>query len=579
VVVAAPITGGAADAWNSIVDVFYDRLTLGIRNDTGAVYARVNGTGANSTSVIPNAQPTLLSMVVQADGNYKVWANGREIMTGSGTALTSLDPGVQSFKHYINLGRNDPDGWTTFNGQIGDVFLYKNALTDTERETLQGAIAAKFGIVLPVFVSISGKVTLADGTTPVAGATVTATGLETFTATTAADGTYSVMVVGGATPVNYSVSATKVSYTTSTPQSLNVTTSGVLGVNLQISLINAIQGYVKKSDGSPIPNAVVQVGTGGPAAVTGADGKYVVTSIGTGPGVSFYADAIGYADYNETIDTSAAASGAITKGDIVLAPKAETDYTYIQNGGFESGLTPWVRNYGTPEVGVTTDAVASGTHAGYWKSTVAAWYEGYLAQVIPVVEGSTYNIYFKLKTAAPIGQCGFDFLGVDPVSGDLGSLQWWGYAGGVRPGENWMYNTVPNVWEQALNYRSADDVNQLTCVRVTPPSGTVSIQLIMGLGATAVGQILYVDDVVVDRVGPAAPPLTPTMTMPGGLPTFKFQTLAGHRYRMVYKNNLTDTNWSTIAGADWTQGTGLEAEVIDTTSSLPGARYYRLEIQ
>jgi hypothetical protein len=142
-----------------------------------------------------------------------------------------------------------------------------------------------------------------------------------------------------------------------------------------------------------------------------------------------------------------------------------------------------------------------------------------------------------------------------------------------------MYNTVPNVWEQALNYRSWDDVNQLTCVRVTPPSGTVSIQLIMGLGATAVGQILYVDDVVVDRVGPAAPPLTPTITMPGGLPTFKFQTLAGHRYRMVYKNNLADANWSTIAGADWTQGTGLEAEVIDTTTPLPGARYYRLEIQ
>ena len=76
----------------------------------------------------------------------------------------------------------------------------------------------------------------------------------------------------------------------------------------------------------------------------------------------------------------------------------------------------------------------------------------------------------------------------------------------------------------------------------------------MGLGATAVGQILYVDDVVVDRVGPAAPPLTPTMTMPGGVPTFKFQTLAGHRYRMVYKNALADAAWSTIAGADWTHG-------------------------
>ena len=111
-----------------------------------------------------------------------------------------------------------------------------------------------------------------------------------------------------------------------------------MGVNLQISLINAIQGIVKKADGTPIPNAVVQIGDGGPAAVTGADGKYVVTSITTGPGTSFYADALGFADHNETIDTSAAANGVITKGDVVLTPKVETDYTYIQNGGFENGL-------------------------------------------------------------------------------------------------------------------------------------------------------------------------------------------------------------------------------------------------
>jgi hypothetical protein len=572
VVAAAPSTGGAADAWNSIVDVFYDRLTLGIRNDTGAVYARVNGTPATSTTLIPSLQPTILSMVVQPDGNYKVWENGREVLTGSGSALTSLDPGAEPFKHYINLGRNDPDGWTAFNGNIGDVFLYKSALSDAERDTLQNAMASKFGIVLPVFVSLSGKVTLADGATPVAGATVTAAGAETFTGVTAADGTYSIRVAGGASPVAYSVSATKASYTTSTAQSVNVSTTGVVGVDLRISLINAIQGYVKKADGSPIPNAVVQVGDAGPATITGPDGKYLVTSITVGAGIPFYADALGYADHNETIDTSAAGNGVITKADVVLTPKAETDYTYIQNGGFENGLFGWGKD-GTPIVGVTNTPVASGGASGYWQSTEANWYAGYLRQVVPVVEGSTYNIYFKLNTAASVGQCGFDFLS---QTGD--SLMWWGYAGGLRPGENWMYTTVPNVWEQALDFRNWDNSMPLTCVRVTPPAGTVSIQLIFGLGASAVGQVLYVDDVVVDRVGPAAPPLTPVMTMANGVPGFKFQTLTNHKYRMVYKNSLNDANWAVIPGTDWVQGSGAETEILDN-NTLPAARYYRLEIQ
>jgi hypothetical protein len=572
VVAAAPSSGGAADAWNSIVDVFYDRLTLGIRNDTGAVYARVNGTPATSTVLIPSLQPTVLTMVVQPDGNYTVWANGRDVLTGSGSTLTSLDPGVEQYKHFINLGRNDPDPWSAFNGFIGDVFLYKSALTDTERETLQNAVASKFGIVLPVFVAISGKVTLADGTTPVAGATVTAAGAETYTGVTAADGTYSIRVAGGTSPVTYTVSATKVSYTTSTAQSVNVTTTGVLGVDLKISLINAIQGYVKRADGSPIANAVVQVGDGGPAAITGADGKYVVTSITAAAGVSFYADALGYADHNESIDTSAAANGVITKPDVLLTPKTETDYTYIQNGGFENGLFGWGKD-GTPVIGVTNTEAASGSASGYWQATEANWYVGYLRQRIPAVEGSTYNIYFKLKTAASVGQCGFDFLN---EAGD--SIQWWGYAGGLRPGENWMYTTVPNVWEQALDYRTWDNTMHLTGVRVTPPPGTVSIQLIMGLGASAIGQILYVDDVVVDRIGPTAPPLTPAMTMPNGVPTLKFQTLANHRYRMVYKNALDDANWTVITGTDWIQGSGIETEVADN-NPLPAARYYRLEIQ
>ena len=566
VAVAIPrIDFASGDAWTSLVDVFYDRLTLGVRHDTGAVFARVNGVGANSTATIPDGQPTLLTMLVQTDGSYQVWANGAPITSGTGPALTSFVPGVETFKHYINVGRNDPDGWTAFNGNIGDVFLYKTALSSADRSQLEIILAAKYGIVIPN-IPFSGKVTLEDGVTPVSGALVTATGLlGTYSATSVADGTYSFLVMAGDT---YDVNAAKAGFSQANANFFGTVSSATV-YNFQMTPANTIRGTVRNTSGTPIGNAVVQVGDTGPATVSAPDGRYSVVIV-PATGVSFYADALGYADHTETIDTSAAATGVITK-DVVLTAKAETDYTYIQNGGFETGLAPWGLNYGSPIVGVTSSEHASGTKAGYWQSTVAAWYEGYLYQRVPVVEGSTYNVYFKVKTSAAIGQCGFDFLN---LNGD--SMAWWGYAGG---GDTWMYNTVPNVWEQSLNYRNWNNTEHLTCVRVTPPAGAASIQLIMGLGADAVGQVLYVDDVVVDRVGPAAPPLAPTLSLVGGVPTFTLQSLTGHEYRLVYKNSLNDTTWGTIQGAIWTAGTGAQLTLTDSSSSLPGTRFYRVELR
>ena len=143
VVVAKPIRNGAGAGWTSIVDFFYDRLVLGIRNDSGLVCVRRNGSTDNSPNPIPDGQITILSLVVQPNGAYKVYANGTEIMsTANPSAMTSLVPGVAGpYATSITLGRNAPDGWTTFNGAIGDVFLYKVALTDPERQQLEALIA------------------------------------------------------------------------------------------------------------------------------------------------------------------------------------------------------------------------------------------------------------------------------------------------------------------------------------------------------------------------------------------------------------------------------------------------------
>lgn len=144
VAVARPVRFGASSGWVSIVDVFYDRLVIGIMGDTGKVCVRRNGGVETSDAAIPDGQLTILSLVVQPDGAYKVYANGVEIMARrGGREMKALEPGLEGrgFAKSITLGRNAPDGWTAFNGQIGDVFIYKTALTDAERKELEAFIA------------------------------------------------------------------------------------------------------------------------------------------------------------------------------------------------------------------------------------------------------------------------------------------------------------------------------------------------------------------------------------------------------------------------------------------------------
>ncbi|MCX6345912.1 MAG: hypothetical protein NT018_12720, partial [Armatimonadetes bacterium] len=146
VAVAKPIRYGTGDNWESVVDVFYDRLVLGILNSSGKICVRRNGSLEYSATVIPEGQTTILSLVVQSNGTYKVYANGVEAMSNSATSdMTALVPGVTGgaggYGTYMNVGRNNPDGWTTYNGYIGDAFLYKTALSPSDRALLENYIA------------------------------------------------------------------------------------------------------------------------------------------------------------------------------------------------------------------------------------------------------------------------------------------------------------------------------------------------------------------------------------------------------------------------------------------------------
>ncbi len=144
--------------WSPIVDVFYNRLSLGIRSDTGDLSVWVNGALVNTGVNIPDGQTTVLSLVVEPSGEWKVWANLLEVLSGSSAPMTALTPGAAGHEKYINVGRNDPDGWTTFNGHIGDAFLYKTALTASERQQIEHILAAKYGAPLPLTLPVSGVV-------------------------------------------------------------------------------------------------------------------------------------------------------------------------------------------------------------------------------------------------------------------------------------------------------------------------------------------------------------------------------------------------------------------------------------
>ena len=146
VVAVKPKRNKTDTSWTSIVDLFYNRVVIGIRNSSGKIDVWINRKLYTSDTAIPSDRVTILSLVIQPNGRLKAYANGvQKLSTTESSSMLSLNPnGPEKFTNAINIGRNNPDGWSAFNGHIGDVFVYKVALTDTERRQLEADLAAKF---------------------------------------------------------------------------------------------------------------------------------------------------------------------------------------------------------------------------------------------------------------------------------------------------------------------------------------------------------------------------------------------------------------------------------------------------
>ena len=97
-----------------IVDLFYDRLGFAISHTDGRIMVARNYWN-DWGPAIPNGQRTILSLVVQVDGSYKVYANGSEVMSGGANGNFSTLTPPDTWKSWAAIGRNQWDGWSAYN--------------------------------------------------------------------------------------------------------------------------------------------------------------------------------------------------------------------------------------------------------------------------------------------------------------------------------------------------------------------------------------------------------------------------------------------------------------------------------
>ncbi|MCX6345364.1 MAG: hypothetical protein NT018_09880 [Armatimonadetes bacterium] len=286
-----------------------------------------------------------------------------------------------------------------------------------------------------------------------------------------------------------------------------------------------IAGKVLDVSDVGICNAVVQLGAGGPTVVTDCDGKYSFLITTPAAGVALYADALGNADVTEVIDTNdvlTAPFGMLIK-DITLPTKDESDISYVQNGGFETVVAGSPVGWGVGLAGapngpgsgtqsyLTADAIdpACGTYSAKFLPIIQN-YEG-VVQFIPVIADSTYNLYWKLKSDTGVRGAWTWIYWTNDAGDELADLY-----------NNWNWWAAPTVWTQYPGTIAACGDNwtgvYAPIVGAVPPAGATRMYLYFGCESPDPpggdiwpweGGSLDIDDVVVDRIGPAyIPPYT-----------------------------------------------------------------------
>ncbi|MEI6605089.1 MAG: YDG domain-containing protein [Verrucomicrobiota bacterium] len=147
VVAAKPVTGLTGSNYQQLVSVLLNQFSIGIQRDSGRLHVWRGGTEYWSSYYAANGQPVVFSFVVQPTGGFSVYANGLQIMTNSDAFTFQNLSANLWYGTDVNVGKGwNGDSWSSFNGDIGDVFVYRTSLTDAQRLRLESNIMSKFGI-------------------------------------------------------------------------------------------------------------------------------------------------------------------------------------------------------------------------------------------------------------------------------------------------------------------------------------------------------------------------------------------------------------------------------------------------
>lgn len=482
-----------------------------------------------------------------------------------------------------------------FSGHIAQVEVFAAATTAAEAARLASLNPPQLPIA-----TIKGKVVTADSSAP-SGFNITMTdaaGTVAAATVTGADGSYSSAV---AAPGSYTVKATKFNYVTlPAPQTAAVQPGATVTLNdFVASPGGTITGVLKDATtGLPIYNGVVQTGSARDdvrsAMTTDATGTYSLPATGCG-GVEVYADAINYAGRLLLVT----GTGGFRKDIALTADATETSGADPRglNGNMEDlvgdqpaqwQLAPW-NAAGSIDFKASTTARAGSQSLFYTTTESPVNYDG-IVKVINLQPGYTYNWWFSGKADPEVmrWQPMVEFQNAD------GSI-WDGFVS-ADPGYYEYAHTPPYDWHTYLRWFDRNGTRNGVSLRWKPYPGVTQCWFKF-LFEPADGQLppagkgCYLDDLVLDAVPdnlavetvgsdttvPPTPVLPPGgFKVVGGVPTFTFDATAGFKYRIVWKNSVTDSSWTPGAWSAVVAASG-PLTLTDPTAGGQPHRFYRIE--
>ena len=627
-VVCRPFQHLPADAYQCLVSVLLGQFEVCVNRATGRVTVGRKATDWPNFDTgydLPFNQLSILTYVVQQTGQMQLFINGLPVWSNPGTADFTSISAVTWYATDISVGRGwNGDPWSSFNGGIGDVLVYTNALSAADRVQLETALGQKWSVTVPAYRTITSSAS--------PGATISPSGTNLVV-----EGTSPVYAI---TPVlGYSITDVVVDGvsrgTSSSWTFTNVMSDHTIAVTAVLAPTHTISGTVT-TNGVGMEGATVYI-SGTPNSSLSP-----LFTVVTGPGGAYSQSGVPHG----TVYVSAGATGFWNTADRVVL--ATSDVTGVN---FALAEHPAVRNI--PAQGDLFIAALTEDIAGADGDVITGWPTlapagDTLAALDTPTVGTMDNIKCVFNDGNP-GRDGFQLNGfaagieVQGVSGvavvqpkfvpgnaNFGAvicLYFHNFVVAVQH-DNGHIRISRQSWDWVDTGIALADGQKAVVATVVQTNGAIKLYvngdlrwqdasngssyngLIKGVDAwmdrNGIGNNAYdswwsfngkLGDVLVYKVALsdadrealqaelaskfniALSPVLSQISMTGGVPTFVFSTVAGYSYRIVYKNNLAEQSWSTIGSGAWTAGTGANMTLTDASSPLPAGRFYRLEMQ